>query len=68
MPTDQIKLMSRKDVANVLSVHVDTVDRWADDGILPKPWVDVRHRTKRTRRWRACDIDDWLSKPVKEEI
>jgi excisionase family DNA binding protein len=58
-PTLRLKVMlTAGDVASLLGIHVNTVRRWADKGIL-RPY---RFGTRGDRRFRREDIDAFLEK------
>lgn len=46
------RVLSVHDVANILSVHINTVRRWGDNGIVKVYRIDPR----RDRRFRREDI------------
>lgn len=46
------RMLSVHDVANILSVHINTVRRWGDNGIVKVYRIDPR----RDRRFRREDI------------
>jgi predicted DNA-binding transcriptional regulator AlpA len=56
MEPDQ--LLSRAAVAERVGVAVRTIERWARDGIGPKP-IKLGPRVI---RYRASDIEEWLKR------
>ena len=36
-PTKYVKLLNRREVAELIGIHPDTAKRWARQGHLPKP-------------------------------
>jgi predicted DNA-binding transcriptional regulator AlpA len=57
-PPDSLRLLSKKQVADLLAVNPFTIDRWRrTDATFPEPlWV-----TPTTCRWRRTDIQAWLN-------
>jgi prophage regulatory protein len=53
---DPCRLLSAKQLAHLLSVHVISIWRMAKDGRLPAP-IKIGSNTT---RWRAADIAAWL--------
>jgi predicted DNA-binding transcriptional regulator AlpA len=53
---DENTLLSRKELAAVLTVSARTVDRWIRDGTGPPATVLPSGR----RRWRWGDVQTWL--------
>lgn len=53
------KLLSIKEVAHYLSVHVSTLRRWIRTGQFPKPSVDILN----THRWSEEDVKKLEKKP-----
>lgn len=51
-------LLTAGDVANLLRVHINTVRRWSNLGILPSLRIGARG----DRRFRKEDIDSFLPK------
>jgi predicted DNA-binding transcriptional regulator AlpA len=56
--SDRISMMSKKQLARLLSVNPWTIDRWRkSDASFPSPvWV-----TDTTPRWYCRDIERWLA-------
>lgn len=56
------KLLTVRQVCELLGVHRSTLDRWVDDGSFPAPWVRKRRRCGRPTsiRWRIEVVMDWL--------
>ena len=52
-----IRMLSTHDVANILGVHMNTVRRWSDSGIIKVYRIGPR----RDRRFRLEDIDCFLT-------
>jgi excisionase family DNA binding protein len=50
-------MLKTREVANLLNVHINTVRRWSNSGILQVYRVGPR----RDRRYRKTDIDQFLS-------
>lgn len=51
-------MLTRKDVARRYGVHLNTVDRWHDDGTLPPArFINRGKAGKWGPLWRACDLD-----------
>ena len=50
-------MLSTHDVANILGVHINTVRRWGDSGIIKVYRIGPR----RDRRFRLEDIDRFLT-------
>lgn len=50
------KLLSVKEVAEMIGVHITTIQRWIKDGHFPNP-VYIGARTK---RWMHCDIEEFI--------
>ncbi|OGO16291.1 MAG: hypothetical protein A2Z02_03660 [Chloroflexi bacterium RBG_16_48_7] len=50
-------MLKTREVANLLNVHINTVRRWSNSGILQVYRVGPR----RDRRYRKADIDHFLS-------
>ena len=50
---DIMPMLTVKDVADLLNIHVNTVRRWSDQGILKAYRITSRgdRRFRRTRRW-----------------
>ena len=49
------KLLTARQVANILGVHVLTVHLWVQQGLLPKP-LKIGHFA----RWKVSEIDQWV--------
>jgi len=50
-------MLKTREVANLLNVHINTVRRWSNSGILQVYRVGPR----RDRRYRKSDIDHFLA-------
>ncbi len=50
-------MLKTREVANLLNVHINTVRRWSNSGILQVYRVGPR----RDRRYRKSDIDQFLA-------
>ena len=55
-------MLKTREVANLLNVHINTVRRWSNSGILQVYRVGPR----RDRRYRKTDIDHFLSNGLPE--
>lgn len=55
--TDADTLLSFGKVAKLLGVHINTVRRWSDQGVLPAQRIGIRCE----RRFRRKEIDNFLS-------
>ncbi|MDX9911433.1 MAG: helix-turn-helix domain-containing protein [Phycisphaerales bacterium] len=53
-PTDDVKLLTAKEVAELLGVHVRSIWRLSATGEIPAP---IR-LGERVVRWRLCDLRD----------
>ena len=53
------ELLTRRDVANIVKVDPNTIDRMAEDGRLPKA-IDLGIG-KRALRWRRSEINAWIA-------
>ncbi|UCG54220.1 MAG: helix-turn-helix domain-containing protein [Dehalococcoidia bacterium] len=51
-------MLTTSDVARILSVHINTVRRWSNQGVLKS----YRIGSRGDRRYRKEDIDDFFSK------
>jgi predicted DNA-binding transcriptional regulator AlpA len=51
--------VSKAEVGEHLSVCQRTVDRWANDGIIPP---GVKMGANGVLRWKLAEIDEWLAK------
>ncbi|MYC29321.1 MAG: helix-turn-helix domain-containing protein [Chloroflexi bacterium] len=49
------KLLTARQVATILGVHVLTVHLWVREGLLPRP-LKIGHFA----RWKASEIDRWV--------
>ena len=60
MPTDRLlePMLSIKDVATLLPVHVNTVRRWSDKGLIKSFQINQRG----DRRFRKGDVALFLAK------
>ena len=52
------------DVASLLGVHINTVRRWSDEGVLKSFRVGLRHE----RRFRHEDVDAFLKEEKGAEL
>lgn len=52
------RMLTTRQVADMLNVHINTVRRWNNQGVLKA----YRVSSRRDRRFRQSDIDDFLSK------
>lgn len=56
-PEDEPSLLiDKKDLANLLRIGTDTVERMEQDGRIPAPVV----LGPRTKRWRRAEILKWV--------
>ena len=51
------RMLSARDVANILSIHINTVRRWGDQGVIKVYRIGPRH----DRRFRLQDINHLLT-------
>ena len=56
--SDLDPMLTTSDVARILSVHINTVRRWSNQGILKS----YRIGSRGDRRYRKEDIDGFFSK------
>ena len=49
-------LLRRKDLARHFNVSLDTIDRWRDEGRLPRPVYLHGKGTSSVPMWKPCDI------------
>jgi predicted DNA-binding transcriptional regulator AlpA len=54
---DPLQLVSKKQLASLLGVHVWTIDNWRRRGAIPKPIC----LSPQIVAWRRVDIDRWLA-------
>jgi excisionase family DNA binding protein len=54
--TEMMPMLTVKDVADLLNIHVNTVRRWSDQGILKA----FRITSRGDRRFRQQDIERFL--------
>ena len=47
------RMLSTRDVANILGVHINTVRRWSDSGVMKVYRIGPRH----DRRFKLKDIN-----------
>ncbi len=52
------ELLTLKEAAQILKVHVNTLRIWDKKGIL----IAIRIGEKRTRRYRKADLEKFISK------
>ena len=56
-------MLTTSDVARILSVHINTVRRWSNQGILQS----YRIGSRGDRRFRKEDIDNFFSKGARRK-
>jgi len=56
---DEVRLLKRGKVADLLGVSVNTVDVLAERGVIPKP-IDLGVDGKKNLRWRSTEIAEWM--------
>ena len=61
-----IKLLNRREVADAIGVHADTVKRWVKEGHFPAPRKIGPGRFGKVA-WRAIDVRRWLRKRQSQE-
>lgn len=54
------RMLTTRQVADMLNVHINTVRRWNNQGVLKA----YRVSSRRDRRFRQSDVDDFLSKQL----
>ena len=54
-------MLTTSEVARLINVHINTVRRWSNQGILKA----YRIGSRGDRRFRQEDVDSFLSEPVK---
>lgn len=54
-------MLTSSEVARILSVHINTVRRWSNQGVLKS----YRIGSRGDRRFRKKDIDDFFSKDTR---
>ncbi len=47
-----------QEAADLLGIHVNTLTRWADAGIVPH----YRHGPRRDRRFRAAELERFITR------
>ena len=57
--TRTVRLLDRRELAELLGVHPDTTKRWQRDGHLPPP-IKVGIGRGGKVAWRLSDIRRWL--------
>jgi excisionase family DNA binding protein len=62
--TDQDTMLTVSDVARLLNVHINTVRRWSNQGILKS----YRIGSRGDRRFRRDNIADFLAEHQKGEV
>lgn len=58
---DDFKLLTTKELAKLLGKHVQTIQKWRRDRILPTPLIDSRNPAwswMQIRRWIELDDTD----------
>lgn len=58
-------LLNKRQVAELLGVHTNTVDRMRRTGQFPQP---IRFPGSSAVRWRQEHIDEWLAGQVQEPL
>lgn len=58
MPDESMRLLTIGEVANIFSVHKNTVRVWGDSGVLPV----IRLGNRRDRRFRQKDVAAYINK------
>ena len=56
-------MLTTSDVARILNVHINTVRRWSNQGVLKS----YRIGSRGDRRFRKEDIDSFFSKDAKNK-
>jgi len=56
-------MLTTSDVARILSVHINTVRRWSNQGVLKS----YRIGSRGDRRFRKEDIDNFFSKDARSK-
>lgn len=56
-------MLTSSEVARILSVHINTVRRWSNQGVLKS----YRIGSRGDRRFRKKDIDDFFSKDTRSK-
>lgn len=54
--------LDRREIAEVLGVHVNTIDRMVKDGLPSETWG------RRVRRFRASECIDWARRRSSETV
>lgn len=54
------RMLTTRQVADMLNVHINTVRRWNNQGVLKA----YRVSSRRDRRFLQSDVDDFLSKQL----
>lgn len=57
----QLQLLSKEDVAKILSVSTKTINNWIYKGFIPPPDI----RSKRLVRWILNNLEKFLDDPIK---
>jgi predicted DNA-binding transcriptional regulator AlpA len=52
---DDFRLLGTKEIAKLFGKHVQTVQKWRRDGMLPKPLIDTRSPV-----WSWYQIRNWI--------
>lgn len=56
----QFQLLSKKDIAKILSVSTKTINNWVYKGFMPQPDI----RSKRLVRWKLNNLREFLDNPI----
>ena len=58
---DELHLLTRREVANLLKISLRTLDRWREERVGPR-WIDLSggSRRKPQIRYRMADIQAFL--------
>lgn len=56
----QMQLLSKEDIAKILSVSTKTINNWVYKGLMPKPDI----RSKRLVRWKLNNLKEFLDNPI----
>ena len=62
LPNDVETMLTASDVANLLNLHINTVRRWSNQGVLKA----YRIGSRGDRRFRQEDVDSFLSEQLKD--
>jgi hypothetical protein len=60
------RLLTRRDLATMLKVHINTVDSWTRKNVLPTP-IQIRVGTKHRLRWEEPEFKRWLAARKRRE-